>query len=92
MTNALDVQGYQELLRDGGLDSIHSEDASGEIIKILDDVENKMGALRAWQSLARPSDGQDEMLDKAPLLASRLRQMVQDGELGYWLFAAQKPG
>ena len=31
-------------------------------------------------------------MDKAPLLVSRLRQMVQDGELGYWLFAAQKPG
>ena len=92
MTNALDVPGYQELLQDGGLDLVHSEDASGEIIKILDDVENKMGALRAWQSLARPPDGQDEMLDKAPLLVSRLRQMVQDGELGYWLFVGQKPG
>ena len=92
MTNALDVPGYQELLQDGGLDLVHSEDASGEIIKILDDVENKMGALRAWQSLARPPDGQDEMLDKALLLVSRLRQMVQDGELGYWLFVGQKPG
>ena len=92
MTNALDVQGYQELLRDGGLDVVHSEDASDEIIKILDDVESKMGALRAWQSLARPADAPDEMLDKAPLLVSTLRQMVQDGELGYWLFVAQKPG
>ena len=92
MTNALDVEGYRQLLRGGGMELVHSEDASGEIIKILDDVETKMGALRAWQALAKPAEGQDDILEKAPLMMNTLRQMVGDGELGYWLFVARKPG
>ncbi len=92
MTDALDVAGYQELLRGVGLDLVHSEDASAEIIKILDDVESKMDALRAWQALAQPSQDQDDMLEKVPLLVTRLRRMVEQGELGYWLFVGQKPG
>ena len=92
MTDALDVEGYQDLLRAGGLELVHSEDASEEIIKILDDVESKMGALRAWQSLTQPSEGQDDVLEKVPLVVTRLRRMVDEGELGYWLFVGQKPG
>ena len=92
MTDALDVAGYQQLLRDGDLQLVHSEDASVDIIKILDDVERKMGALRAWQSLAQPAEAQDDILEKVPLLVSRLRRMVEEGELGYWLFVGQKPG
>jgi arsenite methyltransferase len=92
MTDALDVDGYQELLQDSGLELVHSEDASPEIIKILDDVESKIGALKAWQSLAQPAEGQDDMLGKVPSLITSLRRMVEEGELGYWLFVGQKPG
>lgn len=92
MTGALDVEGYQELLRAGGLDLVHSEDASREIVKILDDVESKIGALRAWQSLAQPVEEQDDIMEKVPLVITRLRQLVEEDELGYWLFVAQKPG
>jgi SAM-dependent methyltransferase len=95
LAQALTVSGYVEVLERGGLTVTHRENASGGLVRILDDVEAKLGALAAWQDIA-PQQGLDPgiepgMLNEAPQLIQRLRGLVDEGRLGYWLFTARKP-
>ena len=90
LTDALDVDGYAGLLADGGLTLLHQVDASSEIIKILDEIESKLGAWAAWQQMSKPQAPPPEMLERAPHLLAGLRDLVAQGKLGYWLFVAEK--
>ena len=94
LSGALDVAGYIQLLEDGGLVLQHQEDASGEILKLLEELESKLGMLAAWGNRfgsGIPESGLPEMgaLQSAPGLLQRLKSLVQDGKLGYWLFVAR---
>ena len=91
LAQALNVSGYVELLERGGLTITHREDASDQLVRILDGVEAKLGALSVWQDIAGPQGFDSGMLNQAPQLIQRLRGLVDEGRLGYWLFTAQKP-
>ena len=93
LSGALNVNGYRQLLRDGGLALQHEEDASVEILKLLEESESKLGMVKAWRDrpgLGMPESSLPEMeaLESAPELLQRLKSLVLDGKLGYWLFVA----
>ncbi len=93
LSGALSVNGYRQLLRDGGLELQHQEDASVEILKLLEQLESKLGMVMAWGDRLGsgiPVSGMPdtEALQSAPELLQRLKSLVQDGKLGYWLFVA----
>ncbi len=86
--------GYRQLLEEGGLELRHQEDASVEILKLLEDLESKLGMVKAWRNRLGsgiPELGMPEMeaLQSAPELLRQLKLLVQDGKLGYWLFVAR---
>ncbi|MFQ6027941.1 MAG: class I SAM-dependent methyltransferase, partial [Dehalococcoidia bacterium] len=90
LCDALSVTGYQELIGEAGLHLTHSEDASGEVLKLLEELAGKLGAFLAWQELTGKG-AESNQLRQAPELIDRVRDLVESGRLGYWLFAAQKP-
>ena len=94
LSGALSVNGYRQLLGDGGLELQHQEDASVEVLKLLEQLESKLGMVMAWGD--RPGSGipvsgmpEMEALQSAPELLQRLKALVQEGKLGYWLFVAR---
>ena len=90
LSGALNVTGYRKLLEEGGLVLQHQEDASSEILKLLDELESKLGMATAWGNWFSAGLPEIEALQSAPELLLRLRTLVQDGKLGYWLFVAEK--
>lgn len=92
LAQALDVNGYVRLLQEAGLTVAHQEDASDQVVKILDDVDTKLAALPLLQMFSGGTSEADEMLQQAPRLVARIRQLVAEGNLGYWLLVAEKPG
>ena len=92
LADALSVAGYVDLLTRSGMILQYQEDASDEIIKLLDDLKGKLGMLLAWQNVSQQTfDADQDWLRDAPELITEVRQLVKDGKLGYWLFVAEKP-
>ena len=91
LANAFTVDGYVDLLETSGMLLTNQEDASGEILKLLDDLEGKLGAIAAWQQFAGEPHAGSELLIGAPDLIKELRNLVSRGKLGYWLFVAENP-
>lgn len=91
LAEALNVSGYAGLLESEGLTLRHQEDASSEILNLLEDLEGRLGAWLAWQHLAGSDPVDSELLGAAPGLIAELKGLVQSGKLGYWLYVAQKP-
>ena len=91
LTDALPVGGYVELLQASGLKMLHQVDASIEGIKILDALEAKLGAFSAWQKMTGQQGPDPELLERGPELLTTLRGLIQQGQLGYWIFVAEKP-
>ena len=91
LPDALDVQGYADLLTNGGLEVVRQYDASREVVDIIDNAESRLAAFRAWQAITRREATGFDFLDQAPRVMQMLRQMVERGDLGYWLFVARKP-
>ena len=92
LTDALTLEGYAGLLEATGLAMVAQEDASVEILKILDSVDTKLGALAAWQGSAGKPEAEPELLGQAPGLVARVRELVAAGKIGYRLLVAEKPG
>jgi arsenite methyltransferase len=91
LADALDLEGYARLLEEGGLILQRQEDASHEILKLLDDLESKLGAFMTWQRITGGAAPALDILQSAPALISRLRGLVATGKLGYWLLIGEKP-
>ena len=89
LTDALTPDGYAGLLEAAGLAMVAQEDASVEILKILDSVEVK---LAVWQGLTGQAAPEPEMLGQAPGLIAHVGELVASGKIGYWLLVAEKPG
>jgi arsenite methyltransferase len=89
MTSALTANGYVDLLEDGGFTVTERLDASGEIVKILDEVETKLAAFLAFQRMSGAASGEGQ-LERSPELVAKVREMVSAGDLGYWLFVGEK--
>ena len=87
LTDALTVDGYASLMNDGGFDLVETLDASNEITKILDGIQSRFGFLMAVQGFLGGGGG---LLAQAPRLIRRVRELVDGGQLGYWLFVGQK--
>ena len=92
LADALDAEGYIDLLQSAGLVVTHAEDASQNILKIVDDVEAKLGFLSAWPAATSQVTTTNSVLDQAPRLMAMVRGLVNSGNLGYWVFVAEKPG
>jgi arsenite methyltransferase len=91
LADAQDLDGYAGLLRKGGLILQHQEDASHEILKLLDDLDSKLGEVLAWQSFTGSAAPALGLLQNVPDLIGRLRGLVATGKLGYWLLVGEKP-
>ena len=87
----MNAPGYIDLLESGGLVITHREDASAPLVKILDDMKAKLGALSAWQGIAGQLGFDPVILNQAPQVIQGLRRSVEEVRLEYWLFAARKP-
>jgi ubiquinone/menaquinone biosynthesis C-methylase UbiE len=91
LADALDLDGYTRLLRKGGLNIQSQEDASPEILKLLDDLESKIGVFAAWQNFIGTVTPGPDLLQDVPVLIGKLRELAQTGKLGYWLLVGEKP-
>lgn len=91
LTDALSVDGYVRILKESGLHLVHQVDASIEAIKILDGLQARLGAFTVWQNLTGQQGTEPELLGQVPELLTTLRTLVTQGQLGYWLFVAEKP-
>lgn len=91
LADALDLAEYAGLLQKGGLILRHQEDASSEILKLLDNLESNLKAFMAWQSFTATVTPPLGILRNMPALIARLRELVATGKLGYWLLAGEKP-
>jgi len=89
MTSALTAGGYVDLLEDGGFHVTERLDASGEIIKTLDEVESKLAAFLAFQRMSG-AVVEESQLTRSPELVAKVREMVSAEKLGYWLFVGEK--
>ena len=100
LSAALDVEGYARLLEGSGLTLLHREDASGEILALLEELEVKLGVFAAWQNFqADNRDGAGLPIAAGDTddtgwsgLLQRVKELVAAGHLGYWLYVGQKPG
>jgi arsenite methyltransferase len=79
---------YVRLIEDAGL-TLHSKaDCSATIVQLLEKIETFFGVARL-AAPAEPTGGEGVGQIGAALKCAR--QLVQQGELGYWAFIAQKP-
>ena len=96
LSDALDVNGYTGLLEEAGLERLYREDASNEVLRLLEELQAKLGAFTAWQSFQNVNDAGATTslwpngMDWSVLL-HQVKELVTDGRLGYWLYVAQKP-
>ena len=89
LTDALPSGGYQSLLQEAGFVTSESEDLSDEVLALLGDLRAKLalgsGMLAASGELAL------DLGDSAPDLLARVEALVQQGQIGYWLYVGRNP-
>lgn len=79
---------YVHLLEQAGLQVTRRTDCSAAVAQIIDKVESLLGM--------GPAPTLDEPMDREPLYQIKAavrcaRQLLQQGDLGYWAFVARKP-
>ena len=100
LADALSVEGYRALFDADGLTLIHQQDASEAILKLLGEIEGKLAAFRLLLSLPGPASsspkGQsnvvDELISQALPVVEKVKGLVKEGGISYWLFVAEKTG
>ena len=91
LTGALPVQGYLDLLEAAGLLVTHQQDESEAILRILDEVEAKLAFFSGLAAITGQAGLSSPLLEQAPRLMAAIRSLVSAGDLGYWVFVAEKP-
>ena len=90
LTDALPADGYQSLLETAGLNVSAREDVSSEIVTLLAELRAKLALAPGFAG--SPSELDGDISRAAPGLMDRVEQLVYQGRIGYWLYAARKPG
>ena len=90
LADAASVDGYRDIIRGGGLTLTHQEDASQSILKLLADIEGKLAAFGLLGALSADSAAISELLSQGTQLIQKLKVLVAEGSIGYWLFVAEK--
>ena len=98
LAGAPSLDGYRQLFNADGLNLIHEQDASESVLKLLADIEGKLAAFRIFQSFQGPAlslaKGQSadapDLISQAITMVDKVRVLVQEGAIGYWLFVAKK--
>ena len=90
LADAPSVEGYRELLSSDELTLVHQEDASESILKLVEDLEGKMAAFRLLKSLGRMPAGGPDLISEALPIIEKVKSLVEEGGIGYWLFVAEK--
>ena len=89
LTDALPPDGYQSLLENAGLTITAQENLSNEVLTLLTELRTK---LNVWQQLTTPAASPaSDLAESAPALLSQVETLVQQGQIGYWHYAARKP-
>ena len=93
LTNALPSDGYANLLRDGGFTITAQEDLSDSALTLLAELRGKL-ALGQLAGAVADTDTElaADLTSVAPGLLERVGELVRRGQIGYWLYAARKPG
>ena len=93
LAGAPPLHGYSELLGADGITLIHQEDASNSILGLLENIEGKIAAFRMLLSFQSRPDELPDLIPRALTLVEKVRALVKEGSIGYWLFVAEKgPG
>ena len=96
LTDALPVDGYQNLLREAGLKNIYREDASEQVTELIGKIRAGLHAFSLLDPGQVPSS-HSSLFPGLPPPASwievldKLDDLVAEGNLGYWLFVGEKP-
>ena len=90
LADAPSVDGYRELINADGLVLTHSEDEPDSIFKLLEDIESKLAALRFLSTLQSQSADGPDVISLALGLVDKVKTLVRQGGIGYWLFVAEK--
>jgi len=90
LSDALPVGGYSDLLKDAGFSVTHQEDGSEHVLKLLEEIEGKLAAIGLLRGLEIDLPGGEELLSKAQPLIDKVKGLVGEGKIGYWLFVAEK--
>ena len=90
LADAPSVEGYRELLGGNGLTLVHQQDASDAILKLVGDIESKLAAFRMLLTLQRQSADGPDLISLAFPVIEKVKTLVRDGGIGYWLFVAEK--
>lgn len=88
LTNALPAAGYPALLEAAGFAMLECSDLSDEVLSLLNELRGK---LSLWRGLAKTAPGSSatDLTDIAPGLLERVEELVQHGQIGYWLYVAR---
>lgn len=90
LTDALPAGGYPDLLESGGFTVTERADLSAEALSLLAELRGKIAI---WNGLGPSvSPGATDWSDFSPDLLTRVENLVRQGNIGYWLYVARKPG
>lgn len=92
LTNALPSDGYARMLEDGGFAIIAQDDLSDAVLTLLAELRGKL-ALEQLAGAVADTDTElaADLAGVAPGLLERVGELVRQGQIGYWLYAARKP-
>ena len=90
LSDALPVDGYRDLLTSAGFSVTHQEDASEHVLKLLEEIEGKLAAIGLLRGLPIGLPGDEDVVSKAQPLINKVKELVREGKIGYWLFVAEK--
>ena len=86
LTDALPTAGYTQLLESGGFTVTQRADLSTEVLNLLAELRGK---LTLWNSVSpSATPAATDWSDFPSDLLERVENLVQQGEIGYWLYVA----
>lgn len=90
LAGAPSLDGYRELFSSDEISLLHQRDASSSIIELLENIEGKIAGLQLLLSLQGRSSEVSDLIPRALALVEKVRALVKEGSIGYWLFVAEK--